>query len=80
MTRPVCWEQVTVPSLPCSARDVQGILYHPVLWKVLSGSVHPSKPVSWLLGITLLVLVELVGVGWFVRAWATSVRQLDSFV
>lgn len=51
-----------MPSLPCSPGDVQGFLYHPVLWEVLSGSARPSSPVSWLLGIAFPVLVELVGV------------------
>lgn len=62
VTCPACWKQVTVPSLPCSPGDVQRFLYHPVLWKVLSGFACPSSPVSWLLGITFPVLVELVGV------------------
>lgn len=49
-----------------------GFLYHPVPWKVLSGSACPASAVSWLLETTFPVLVELVGVGWFVRAWAAS--------
>lgn len=69
-----------MPSLPFIPGDVQGFLHHPVLWKVLSDSARPSISVSWLLGITFPVLVELLGVGWFVRAWAASARQLDSFV
>lgn len=57
VTHPALWKQV-----PSGPRGVQGLLYHPGLWEVLSGSAHLSNPVPHLLGIVFPVLVELVGV------------------
>lgn len=56
-----CHAPVTQPAL-CGPVGVQGFLYHPGLWGVLSGSARPSSPIPYLLGIVFPVLVELVGV------------------